>query len=299
MHAQGVYLRTHIHLNVKDLPELSKPNGEIKTIYDLLYTQLPQAPRIYKKGLLRSTRDVSKADSELSRNASTFEQLVYAPDMLAPLISAAQDRLREKIIDWSHEDTRSLVVHLHPYHTTRKLPPVLFSEKDTERWFMEVILQPALALLRADVHPYNQEYMTESEEHPYVASCPHDTSSVSDFIFVSDEPEKETYTVAATLEIKVHSIWGKAFYRSNDDDLFLPLQNGKSGSTMAFRWPQYSGALKNDHRTRLLVQVSLLAQFLRNSITGHSSIVGLGSDGPPRHRHGNALILRWHHVLLS
>lgn len=185
--------------------------------------------------------------------------LIFAPDLLADLIETAEEHLRGIPVEWDNPAHRSLIAHIHPYITTAKLPPTIYSEKDSERWVMDGLLQPALLVLR---HEQGQQLCPPSTlpaetQRPHLSSAPNRGAfPIPDALLVKRgcKPAEEGFSMPLTVEVKVHTVCAYG-----EDDIFSSLQKEHStyrpGALMWFNWPRTA-----DHVTkvtdRIIVQVS-------------------------------------------
>lgn len=156
------------------------------TMYDLVMVDIP-APPIFGRAMTvsKSTRDPTEADIDIQRGDSSLQVIVQAQDLARQYFPATKALLKRIIIkDLTTVEDYDIAAQICPSLTKRGSPPVMHSEKDTERLNRDMFDNPANYILRyllthndSNGMPFTSSTvdLTEFEQNitlPYVSSAP-------------------------------------------------------------------------------------------------------------------------------
>ncbi|EIM84258.1 uncharacterized protein STEHIDRAFT_112688 [Stereum hirsutum FP-91666 SS1] len=156
------------------------------TMYDLIMVDIP-APPIFGRAMTvsKSTRDPTEADIDIQRGDSSLQVIVQAQDLARQYFPATKALLKRIIIkDLTTVEDYDIAAQICPSLTKRGSPPVMHSEKDTERLNRDMFDNPANYILRyllthndSNGMPFTSSTvdLTEFEQNitlPYVSSAP-------------------------------------------------------------------------------------------------------------------------------
>ncbi|TFY83792.1 hypothetical protein EWM64_g211 [Hericium alpestre] len=228
-------------------PELE----HIHNLADLfLVPHMPAPPSVYAKSRLKGTKGSNKRERNLPRS-QTLQRIVYVPNLVEQLRDPVVDLLKTVPVDLSDPAHVEFIQRVHPAYTSRDLPPIVYSEHDSEDWVMAVLCRPILATLQALAG--GQIPSTSLVRNPFLASAPGGADRViADGRFVSGgQYPKEK--VRGCLEIKASPV--------------IPLDNSPlerlqtehvkggsivKGSAVKFNWPKTDSSSK---ATKIIMQL--------------------------------------------
>ncbi|KAJ3547335.1 hypothetical protein NM688_g5414 [Phlebia brevispora] len=233
------------------------------TVWELLHVVLPDAPPYYREPdgpdkpplVLKSTKALREAVLRTPSDRR-LRKIVYANDMLEPVLIALQPILSRFVIDWSNKKHRAWVWAVHPYYTRQHLPKKIHSEKDIEAWIYGILLRPSVVVgltIEAGSIPGNQHV-----EFPFLSSAVQKSQAgdiIPDIILVAsgEHPNEE---IVLRTEAKSRNVIYQ-WQGGSNEHLFSDLQREAAdypvGHAIKFEWP---GTLrKQTTLTKVLVQI--------------------------------------------
>lgn len=236
----------------------------MRTLYDIARISLPDIPPPYDTAALHGTKQVSATEG----NCDTVDKLrkvVFLENLVNQFNVTVADMLKKVKIGGDVTECERILATIHPFYTSRHLPPKICSEKDIELWSHATLFRPALSILHAVIAGKIINEPGDVPEYPYISSCVHD-NVIPDGMFVSETSAESHPQVTLTIEQKTPSAFLKAPGVSHLTSLQMsPLLCGlKKGAAMKFNWPL--GTEGTNHQTRFLVQVCLVlvSKFVHN-----------------------------------
>ncbi|KAJ3543255.1 hypothetical protein NM688_g5879 [Phlebia brevispora] len=241
-----------------------------KTLLDALCVELPASP-IYlfhnKKSFLSGTKTPTQTEIDLNI-AERLESVVYAEEMLTPLLEQTSYSLSRRRFDWEQkwQETHAFINAIHPFHTVVGMPPVIHSEKDQEDWFLGMLLRPAL-LARLeykglDIPRWNGQHTTPNACGPYVSSSAGTQGVIPDALIMDGvdvlgvaEVKTDRVLLLTTENIGLfHSLQRHHVVVEKDKNSGEPVNHPLPGRAIRFVWPTRLNLIE-DKQSKILIQV--------------------------------------------
>ncbi|KAJ3557043.1 hypothetical protein NM688_g1687 [Phlebia brevispora] len=240
-----------------------------RTLLDALHVQLPISP-IYlfpQRQFLSGTKTPTQTEVNVNI-AEQLESIVYAEDMLTPLLDQARDLLSRHKLDWRQKsrETHAFVNAIHPYHTVVGMPPVIHSEKDQEDWFLGMLLRPALLARLEYKGPatirWNGQHTTPDVCGPYVSSSAGKEGVIPDALImdgveilgVAEVKTDRVLLLTAQELLFFHALQRHHIVEEKDKDSGEPSMRPLPGRAIRFVWPTPKKPIQ-DQQSKILVQV--------------------------------------------
>lgn len=126
-----------------DMPDTSKFTNLLRLIEDAC---IPRIAEPYRLDRLKATRKPTKKDIQLKLQ---LRYIVPDPDLVAQLAPATRQRLKPIKIDMKDAIHLHFVHRVHPYFSSKGLPGVIQSEKDSEGTANQTITRPSTLVCSA------------------------------------------------------------------------------------------------------------------------------------------------------
>ncbi|KAI0717845.1 hypothetical protein C8T65DRAFT_737648 [Cerioporus squamosus] len=219
---------------------------------DLLSAVLPPFPIVYDADALIGTKDTTESELGVKEK---LEVVVYYPEIFARLMKQAEQLLKPLRFNAAEIHDHNLFgAHAIPHTAASLAPRVINSETDVVTWCQMMIFKPALAVLRClpsgDLGFYNEPRV------PHVASATQ-RKIIPDATLIIREGDKgddpAQLHIGAVMEVKAPPAMLKAKFSAL-------MEPGKAVirshlRTMRFLWPSDPSQTKDDHQTRMFIQI--------------------------------------------